>query len=130
MKRALIAIILVFGIWCMLDFIIHVLILGTTYQATAQLWRPMKEMKMGLIYLTTFVSSLVFVTIYVRFFAKKGIGAGVKYGLLFGVGFGIPMGYGTYAVMPIPYKMALTWFLGTVVETTLGGLLLGLIIKK
>ena len=130
MKRALIAIILVFGMWCMLDFIIHVRILGPTYQATAQLWRPMKEMKMGLIYFTVFVSSLVFVTIYARFFTEKGICTAVKYGLLFGLGFGIPMGYGTYAIMPIPYKMALTWFLGTVAETTLGGLLLGLIIKK
>ena len=34
------------------------------------------------------------------------------------------------AVMPIPYYMALTWFLGTLVETTLGGILTGLIIKE
>jgi hypothetical protein len=40
------------------------------------------------------------------------------------------MGYGSYSVMPIPYKMAFIWFFGSVVETTSGGLLLGLIIKK
>jgi hypothetical protein len=52
------------------------------------------------------------------------------YGLLFGVAMGIGMGYGTYAVMPIPYSMALTWFLGTVVEATVGGLLAGLIVRS
>jgi hypothetical protein len=40
------------------------------------------------------------------------------------------MGYGTYSVMPIPYSLALGWFWGTVVETTLAGVLLGLIVKE
>jgi hypothetical protein len=40
------------------------------------------------------------------------------------------MGYGTYSMMPIPYCMALTWFLGTVIKAVLGGLLLGAIIKN
>jgi len=38
------------------------------------------------------------------------------------------MGYGTYSVMPIPYIMALVWFLGTLVEAVLGGLLAGLMV--
>ena len=54
----------------------------------------------------------------------------MTYGLLLGISWGISMGYGSYSVMPIPYHMALAWFLGTVVEMTLGGLLLGLIIKE
>jgi hypothetical protein len=130
MKRAVLAIISVFVVWSILDFIIHGLILSATYQATAALWRPMQEMKIGLLYFTVFVSSMVFVFIYARFIAEKGIGTAVKFGLLFGLGVGVSMGYGSYAVMPIPYKMALVWFLGTVVETTLGGLLLGLIIRE
>jgi hypothetical protein len=40
------------------------------------------------------------------------------------------MGYGTYSVMPIPYSMALTWFLGAVVEAALAGLLVGKIIHE
>jgi hypothetical protein len=39
------------------------------------------------------------------------------------------MAYGSYAVMPIPYAMALTWFLGSVVKITIGGLILGAIVK-
>ena len=129
-KRALVAMVVIFVTWSIMDFVMHGLILRDAYLATAKLWRPMDEMKMTLIYFTVLVFAAVFVWVYAGFFAKKGIGTGVKYGLLLGVGVGIPMGYGTYAVMPIPYYMALTWFLGTVVEATAGGLLLGLIVRE
>jgi hypothetical protein len=38
------------------------------------------------------------------------------------------MGYGSYSVMPIPYHMALTWFMGTVIEAAVGGVILGAIV--
>ena len=50
--------------------------------------------------------------------------------MLYGTGVGVGMGYGTHFVMPIPYEMALPWFLGTVVDSTPGGLLVGLIVRK
>ena len=37
------------------------------------------------------------------------------------------MGLGTYAVMPIPGSLAWAWFLGTVVEAVVAGMLVGLI---
>lgn len=129
MKKALIAVLGVFVAWTVLDYVIHQKILTSAYAATADLWRPMEEMKMGLISLVTLISALAFVFLYYWFFAEKGIGTGIKYGLLFGIGVGVSMGYGTYAVMPIPYHMALTWFLGTLVETTLAGLLTGWILR-
>lgn len=49
--------------------------------------------------------------------------------MLFGLGAGVSMGYGSYSVMPIPYHMAFTWFLGSVVEATVGGLILGAIVR-
>jgi hypothetical protein len=129
-KRAVLAILVVFILWTLLDFVIHEVILGSAYQVTAALWRPIEEMKMWLFHFSVLTSSIVFVFIYARYFAKKGIGTGIKYGLLYGLAAGISMGYGTYAVMPIPYYMALTWFLGTVVETILGGILTALIIRE
>jgi hypothetical protein len=56
--------------------------------------------------------------------------AALSYGVLLGLAFGLSMGYGTYAVQPIPYIMALTWFLGTLVEFTVAGLLVGLLIVE
>jgi hypothetical protein len=90
----------------------------------------MNEMKMGLLYFTTFIVAILFVSIYSLLISNKGLVTGIKYGLLFGLAFGISMGYGSYAVIPVPYFMALTWFLGTVVEVTIGGLLLGAIVKE
>src|SRR3990172_9164916 len=112
MKKIILSTILVFLAWSVMDFIIHGVILRSTYGSTAALWRPMGEMKMGVMYLVVLISAFAFVMIFSQFFSKKGIIAGVKYGLWFGLSAGVSMGYGSYSVMPIPYHMAFTWFLG------------------
>ncbi len=130
MKRTIVAVLAVFLCWSVLDFVIHGLILGSTYAATPQLWRPMAEMKMGLSYFTVLIKAAAFVYIYARYITDKGTKTSVLYGFIFGIGSGISMGYGTYSVMPIPYAMAFVWFAGCVVEFTIGGLITGLIVKK
>lgn len=129
MKKSLLAIVAVFVSWQILDFVIHNVILMGTYAATQELWRPMEEMKMGLMIIVSLVSAASFVLIYDWFFKEKNMMTGLKYGLIFGIGIGISMGYGTYSVQPILYSTALGWFLGTVVETTVAGIITGLIIK-
>ena len=130
MKRGILAVAAVFVAWSVLDYIIHVVLLGGCYEATAHLWRSPEDMKWGLMYFNVLIVAIIFVYIYAKFFARKGTCTGVTYGLLIGISWGVSMGYGSYSVMPIPYHMALAWFLGTVVEMTLAGLLLGLIIKE
>ena len=130
MKRMLIAVIAIFVAWSAVDFVIHGVILRPSYAATAPLWRPMSEMKTSLLYLSVFIAALTFTVIYSRFVSRKGILAGLQYGFLFGLGTGVSMGYGSYSVMPIPYHMALTWFLGTLVEATIGGVILGAVIRE
>jgi len=63
-KRVLIAILLVYLAWFGLDFVIHQLILGGAYAATAQFWRPMEEMKMGLMQIVSVVAAASFVLVY------------------------------------------------------------------
>ena len=131
-KRTVFGILTVFIVWSVLDFIIHGVILKASYEATADLWRPMDEMKtkMWIMYVAGLISAASFVSIYAIFVAKRTVMTGFIFGLLFGVGVGAGMGYGTYSVMPIPYSMALTRFLGTVVEAAVGGALAGLIVSK
>lgn len=129
-KRIVLAILAVFVAWTVMDIVIHGVILGPTYQATAQIWRPMAEMKMGLIRVVTLISAAVFVSIYAKFVSEKSVKTAVKYGLLFGIGAGISMGYGTYAVLPMPYKIAMVWFIGTVCEAAVGGLITGAIVRE
>ncbi|VAX20611.1 hypothetical protein MNBD_NITROSPINAE04-2544 [hydrothermal vent metagenome] len=129
LKRYLLAIAGLFIIWSILDYVIHTQILGASYKATAQLWRPVGEMKMGLLYCVTLVYAAIFTLIYGKFFAVKNVETGLKYGLAFGIASGFSMGYGSFAVMPIPYNIAYTWFWGVALECAIGGLALGLIFK-
>ncbi len=129
-STSLIAIAVIFVTWSVLDFLIHGVILGEQYQATASMWRPMEEMKMGLMYGVVLIAAAVFVLIYDRFISDKSVTTGILFGLLYGIGVGAGMGLGTYSVTPIPLSMAWVWFLGTVVETTVAGGLVGLIVKE
>jgi hypothetical protein len=128
-KRIAVAVVAVFICWSVVDFVVHGILLQRSYAETAGLWRPMTEMKMGLMYIVSLISCLVFVLIYALFFGKKGVGMGLAYGALFGFGAGVSMGYGTYSVQPIPYIMALSWFLGTLVRGILAGLIVGTIVR-
>ena len=130
MKKVILSVLVVFVAWSVMDFVIHRVILGPSYAATASLWRPMGEMKLALMYLTVLIAALAFVLIYSLFFARKGIATGLTYGLLFGLATGVPMGYGSYSVMPIPYRMAFTWCFGSVIEAMVGGVIVGSIIRE
>jgi hypothetical protein len=129
MKKILAAV-AVFVTWEILDFVVHGVILKSAYAATANLWRPEDEMIMWVMFVAVFIAAVAFVAVFDRFFARKNARTGLGYGVWFGVGAGVSMGYGTYAVMPIPYAMAVTWCLGGIVEGALGGLVLGAILRE
>ncbi len=129
-KKFILAVIAIFILFSVLDYIMHGIILCQSYEATPTLWRPTAEMKMGLCQFVVLVGTIIFVWIYAGFFAKRGVGTGIKYGLLYGIAAGLGMGFGSYAAMPIPYNVALTWFIGTVIKLVLAGLVLGAIIRE
>jgi hypothetical protein len=130
-KRTLFAGVAVFVLWAVLDFVQHGLILASSYEATAELWRPMEEMMdwMWLTYSVTLILALVFALIYSRYFGSKRMSDPLLYGFLWGLAFGISMGYGTYSVQPILYSMALVWFLAWIVKGVLGGWVLGMMVR-
>ena len=130
MKRFILSVIAVFLAWSIMDYIIHGIILKSSYAATASLWRPMAEMKMGVMYVSVLIAAIAFVLIFSQFVSKRGVVMGLKYGLCFGIAAGVSMGYGSYSVMPIPYHMAFTWFLGLIIEMAIGGMIAGAIIEK
>ena len=63
-RNPVVATIAVFVSWEVLDYIIHSMILMELYEQTASLWRPMEEMKMGMMVGTVLLSALVYVLIY------------------------------------------------------------------
>lgn len=130
MGRTIGAVIGVFVAWAVLDFVIHGIILMPDYRETQQFWRAEEEMKRGLMNIVTLTCAVVFVLIYRLWIQPKNLPTGVKYGLLYGAAWGMSFGYGMYAVMPIPYRLALIWFWGTLIEAVVAGVIVGMLIKE
>jgi Na+/H+ antiporter NhaA len=128
-KRAIGSVVAVFMAYSILDFILHGLLLRSTYEATANLWRPMDQMKMPLMYFVTLVFAVCFVMIYGSFIERKSLASGIRFGVLLGLAVGVPMGFGSYSYMPIPLALAWSWFLGSWIEATIAGAIVGAMMK-
>lgn len=130
LKQTILAVIAVFIAWSILDFLIHGVLLKSTYQETANLWRPEDEMNMPLMSIVTLVFSICFVIIYSYLIEPKSLSLGIKYGLILGIATGVSMGFGSYCYMPIPLSLAFSWFVGSLVEITLAGIIVGYMVKS
>ena len=129
-KRTIWAVAAVFIAWSILDFILHGLLLRPTYEATANLWRPMNQMNMPLMSFVTLVFTTCFVLIYGFLVGHKSLISGIRFGALFGLATGISMGFGSYVYMPIPLTLAFGWFFGSWIEAIAAGAIAGAIIKS
>jgi len=128
-KKIVLGAIAVFVAWEVLDFIIHGLILGPTYATLPGVFRSPADMNYVLMAVAALLGAVAFTASYGWFVGPKSVVTGVKFGLVWGFGAGVMMGYGSYSSMPIPYFMALIWFLGTWLEFVVAGALTGLIVK-
>lgn len=122
--------IVVFLVWSALDFVIHGVILTDAYTATADMWRPMDEMKNGLMSIVTLIAALSLVYVYSEMVSVKSMANALKYTLVIGLGMAMSFAYGSYSVMEIPYTMALIWFLGSMVEYAAAGAIIGAMVKE
>jgi hypothetical protein len=121
-KEIVVGTVAVFVVWGVMDFIIHGVLLSSLYAANPELWRPMAEMKIGVMYGAILISALFFTLLYELGLADAPLRKSVLYGAYFGVAIGIGMGFGTYSVQPIPLSLAVSWFVGTIVESIAGAL--------
>lgn len=128
-KRIVLAIVAVFVVWSVLDFLLHSVLCGAIYEATAELWRPMDEMNMPLMHSVTLVRAVCLVLIYALLVGQKSLAAGLKFGLLFGLAGGFAMGFGSYSYMPIPVSLAWSWFAGSTVQAIIAGALTAAIVR-
>jgi hypothetical protein len=128
-KRIVLGTIAVFAAWSVLGIVIHGLILGPSYAATAHLWRPPEDMSMALMNLIGIIASFIFTMFYVAVVDRKCLANGLKFGVMYGLMSGLSMGFGTYQSMPITLFIAVVWFAGTLLQGVTGGLLAGAIVK-
>jgi len=130
-KKFIITSIVVFVVYEILSWLIHGLILMGAYEATASVWRTMEDMnsKMWIMWIGNLIWSFLFVYIFTKGYESKGPMEGVRYGLLIGLFMAIPMSIGSYVSIPMPFSLAVYWFLLSIVQITICGIVAGLIYK-
>lgn len=122
-KRFFIGFIVVYIVAQALGYLVHSLWLGDTYASLASVWRPMPEMQsmQWIMLVTSAIFTFFFCYIFVRGCEGKGIVEGVKYGLIIGLFVSLTQSYDWYVILPIPYSLALKWFLsGTATSMVMG----------
>jgi hypothetical protein len=112
-----------------LDGVVNFYILDSTYKSISHLLRPEGEGKLWLLPVTGLFFSFFFTYIFSKGYEAKGILEGVRYGLYIGLMVALPMSYGSYAMMPIPYALALQWFIYCTLEYIIAGVVLALVFK-
>lgn len=125
-KRFALSCLAVYVVYQILGYLIHQVWLAPTYQQLAHIWRPESELssKMWIMFVTSAVWTVMFVYIFVKGYEARGLMEGVRYGAIIGIFFAIPQAYDNYAILPIPYSLALRWFLSGLA----GSLVLGVIV--
>lgn len=126
-KKVLLGFAAAFVVFVALDYIVNNVLLVSAYEETKHLWRAQEEMKWGVYLISMLFFSFFFAFIFSKGYENKGIVEGIRYGVYIGLMFMIPMAYGAYAFMPIPYSLALQWFLYGTIECIIAGIVLALI---
>jgi hypothetical protein len=112
-------------------FLIHGVLLKSSYEAQAAVFRP-EDVMNGMMWIM-FVNSAIYLWVFCYVFTKgyenKGLMEGVRYGALMGLLISVMGAYDAYVVYPIPYTLALKWFLSGMVVWTALGVVVSLVYK-
>ena len=128
-KRYVAASIAVFVVSVALGYLVHGVLLQSTYASIHGVWRADVQSKMWINSINDLILSFVFLYLFAKGYEGKGIMEGVRFGLLMGLVFSIPAAYGTYLIIPIPYYLALEWFLYGMAQTLILGIVAAAIYK-
>jgi len=107
-------------------------ILSGAYGSTEMMkvWRPDMQEKMWIFYLVTCFTSFFLTLIYSKWYTGKGIAEGIQFGVYAGFLMATPMAYSSYAMYPIPYSIAVQWFVYGMVHYLILGMALSLVFGK
>jgi len=132
-KKFWIAFIVIFIVYEITNFIVHALILGSTYMSeeVALLFRPpaVLDSTMWLRLFTELVWSFFFTFIFVKGYENKGVMEGIKFGIYIGLFYSFVWAYQSYWMYPMPYSLALQWFIFGLIQCIILGILAAMIYK-
>ena len=123
-KKVWMSFVAVFITMEILSYVINGLILTSAYEATKALWRSDMNSFMWIYHVLNLVGSFFFTFIFSKGYEGKGMMEGVRYGAYIGIWMSTGMAYGSYAMIPIPYSLALQWFIYGVIQYIIAGVVL------
>ncbi len=126
-KKVWLGFIATFIVLQVLEIVINSVILRPAYESLKNVWRPDMMSKTWIFSLVLLIGSFFFTFIFAKGFENKGIIEGVRYGIYVGIWLGTGKAYATYAMIAIPYSLALEWFVYSVLEYVIAGVVLSFI---
>ena len=132
-KKIVTSSIVVLFLFLVMDYVLHGILLSGLYAETASLWRAPGELK-GFIWILWAVDA-VMAFLLVWLFSKgwetgkPWLGQGFRFGLGLGLLFSLPMGFSMYAMMPVPFSLALGWFAGGLTEFVIASIAAALLFR-
>lgn len=120
----------VFVIVALVDFLLNGVLLTKEYESIQSMMRPMAEMKMWIFFVTYAFIAFFFTLVFSKGYEGKGVMEGVRYGTYIAMMVSLPAAYGMYGSMPIPYSLALKWFLVGWAQFVLCGIALTYVFKS
>jgi hypothetical protein len=131
-KKVIPGFIAVYVVMSLLNFLIHNVMLRDTYMTLVQtgLMRNEESGMMWIYFVTALVVSFFFTLIFSKGYEGKGIGEGVRFGLYAGLLVAVQFAYDSYASYPLPYSLALQWFLYTTIEYIILGIVVAAVFGK
>jgi hypothetical protein len=129
-KKGWIGFVVVFVVMEIVMFLIHGVILGSTYEAIKDKFRPDMESFMWIYHVLALIGAFFFTLIFSKGYEGKGAMEGVRYGLYIGIWMGAGMAYGSYSMIDIPYSLALQWFIYGIIEYIIYGVILAAVFGK
>ena len=130
MKKTLLGFVVVFVVLEVLAFVEDGLLLRSAYESVRSLFRADMSSLAWVYHVITVIGAFFFSFIFSKGYEGKGIMEGVRYGLYIGIWMSVAMAYGTYAMIAIPYSLALQWFIYGVVTYVIAGAALALVFGK
>ncbi len=127
-KKFWFGVLVVFVVLEILMYLVHGVILAGAY-SSIKIWRPDMASLTWVYQVITVIGAFFFTFIFSKGFENKGIMEGVRYGFYIGIWLSVGMSYGTYAMIEIPYSLALQWFIYGIIEYVIAGVALAMVYK-
>jgi len=128
-KKYILAVLAVFVVFELLDFIIHSVILADAYESLQGVWRQNMMNYMWVMYVTALIWSVFFVYIFTKGYQNRGWLEGLRYGLLIGLLMLVMGMFNQWGVYPLPIGLVVQWFVFGLIQFMICGVVVALVYK-